>query len=125
MFVNLSNHPSSLWGEEQTNAAQVYGKIVDLRFPTISPCCSSKEVQAMAEEYYKQVVSLIGEEKETSAIHLMGEMVFVFVLTTLLTQSGYTVLVSTTERNVSYDDGKKVSEFKFVQFRSYPKMNGK
>ena len=33
MFVNFSNHPSSLWSENQRKEAEKYGEIVDLKFP--------------------------------------------------------------------------------------------
>ena len=37
MFVNFSNHPSSLWSENQRKEAEKYGEIVDLKFPSVNP----------------------------------------------------------------------------------------
>lgn len=35
VFINLTNHPSSLWGIEQTQDAEKYGDVVDIAFPAI------------------------------------------------------------------------------------------
>ena len=40
MFINLTNHPSATWSEEQLKAARQYGEIVDLHFPIIEPTFS-------------------------------------------------------------------------------------
>jgi hypothetical protein len=122
MFINLSNHPSSSWGKEQTDAALLYGEIVNISFPTISPSDSGIEVTNIAKDYFKKVTSILGDNKDGSVIHLMGETVFVYVLASLLTKSGYTVVASTTERIVTTDGDKKISEFKFVQFRKFPSV---
>ena len=37
MLINFTNHPSAQWSAEQTAAAQVYGKVIDLAFPAINP----------------------------------------------------------------------------------------
>lgn len=38
MLLNLSNHPSSLWCDEQKKAAEtLFGEIVDLPFPQVDP----------------------------------------------------------------------------------------
>lgn len=38
MLLNLSNHPSSLWCDEQIKAAEtLFGEIVDLPFPQVDP----------------------------------------------------------------------------------------
>ena len=58
-------------------------------------------------------------EGET-VVHVMGEMTFTYNLANTLKEEGITCLASTTERNtIMTSDGKKISEFKFVQFREY------
>jgi hypothetical protein len=49
----------------------------------------------------------------------MGEMTFTFTLVKKLKQAGIPCLASTMERLVKEEDGKKIVEFKFVQFREY------
>ena len=59
-------------------------------------------------------------KKENTVVHVMGEMTFTYNLVTALKEVGIVCLASTTERLVKMmPDGKKVSEFKFVQFREY------
>ena len=50
MFINLTNHPSSEWSEEQLNAARQYSDhIMDLKFPNIEPEFSTDMVRKYAE----------------------------------------------------------------------------
>lgn len=117
MFINLTNHPSSLWGEDQLAAAEQFGEVVDIPFPDISPEAAEEEVNSMAEDYVKEILSHGNGEDIT--VHVMGEMTFVYALVMRLKALGITCVASTTERIVKEDDGKKISEFKFVQFREY------
>jgi len=48
MFINFSNHPSSMWGEKQKTEAEKYGLIEDLPFPAVSAHADRKEVQDLA-----------------------------------------------------------------------------
>lgn len=116
MFVNLSNHPSGGWSEEQLSAAKEYGEIVDIHFPNIEPSFTSTMVNSLADDIIKTITS-IGKD---FVVHIMGEMTFTYAVVSRLKTLGITCLASTTERNtVITPDGKKVSEFKFVQFREY------
>nr|WP_182435672.1 hypothetical protein [Clostridium sp. AM45-5] len=51
MFINFSNHPSSMWGEKQKTEAEKYGLIEDLPFPAVSAHADRKAVQDLAEHY--------------------------------------------------------------------------
>lgn len=54
------------------------------------------------------------------AIHVMGEMTFVYQFVKLATAAGLRCVASTTERRaVDHPDGSKTSEFRFVRFRDY------
>lgn len=118
MLLNLSNHPSDKWPENQKTAAAQFGKIFDIPFPNIPPDASSEEVNALAKNYLAKIQALASEGKIT--IHLMGELTFCFALVKLLKQEGITCIASTTERiSVAAEDGTKTSQFRFVQFRSY------
>lgn len=121
MLINLSNHPFEDWDEKQLEVARErWGQIIDLPFPMISPTLTTPELQALAQEYCRECVEMIRTSADTSsAVHLMGEMVFCYNLITLLKAAGITVVASTTEREVFYINNVKSSKFKFVAFREY------
>ncbi|MBP3767251.1 MAG: CRISPR-associated protein [Prevotella sp.] len=117
MFINLTNHPSEKWSEEQLEAARRYGEIVDMTFPIIEPTFTKEDVLRFVKVYTEMIKGI--REKQT-IVHVMGEMTFTCNLVNALKDLGITSLASTTERNtIMTPDGKKISEFKFVQFREY------
>ena len=121
MLINLSNHPLAYWAEQQRAMAEGHwGQVVDLPFPVIPPTLTTQEVVALAEEYCARCVDMLHQEDDpSSAVHLMGEMVFCFHLAAMLKHAGIEVVASTSERIVCYTDGTKNSEFNFVTFRAY------
>ncbi len=133
-FLNISNHPSDKWGEKQRKEALrvvqewtpgfggvPWGEtvILDIPFPSISPTSAIfPDVQNFLNKYDKEI-------HEASAVHLMGESGFVYMLITALRQRGRTnIYHSTTERVSMEQDGKKTSTFRFIQFRKYSKYSG-
>ncbi len=121
MLINLSNHPSDKWSKKQMKASSVFGGISDIPFPQISPEADEQEIIKLAEEYFfkiKEILSIIDGDN-LNAVHLMGEMTFCFALASLLIKSGIKCIASTSRRNSSEQNGKKISEFEFVKFRSY------
>ena len=116
MFINLTNHPSSGWSKEQLKAAQEYGEVVDFPFPNIEPFFTSNEVKELAEITVKKIMT----HNAHPVVHIMGEMTLTYAIVSRLKTIGINCVASTTERLVKMmPDGKKVSEFKFVQFREY------
>lgn len=116
MFINLSNHPSSGWSEEQLRAAREYGKVIDLSFPNIEPYFTPKDVNDLAEITLDEIMEL----DANPVVHVMGEMTFTYSVVSRLKALGITCVASTTERLIKMmPGGKKISEFKFVQFREY------
>jgi len=116
MFINLTNHPSSGWSEEQQKAAKEYGEVVDLSFPNIEPYFTSKDINELADETIECIKLL----DTNPVVHVMGEMTFTYAVVSQLKANGITCVASTSERLVKMmPDGKKISEFKFVQFREY------
>ena len=113
-FLNVSNHPSFYWLEDQVEAALHLIRstnredIIDIQFPNVPPTASKKEVEAIG----RQVIKQINKMDDVEYAHIMGEMSLVYFLVRNLNLK---VVVSTTERIEL--DGKK--EFKFVQFREY------
>ena len=115
-FINLSNHPSEGWSEEQLAAAQKYGEVVDIHFPNIEPTFTTSMVNSLA-EITVDTITALGKD---IVVHIMGEMTFTYAVVSRLKSLGITCLASTTERNtIIAPDGKKISEFKFVKFREY------
>lgn len=117
MFINLSNHPSSGWEKGQLTAAQRIGDIVDMPFPPVAPEASADEVKQMARELVEHIMEM--GDPTTLTVHVMGEMTLTYSIVAALSQQGVRCVASTTERIVTEVDGKKVSEFHFVQFREY------
>lgn len=117
IFINLSNHPSSGWGEEQLSAAIAYGEIVDKAFPIVAPHATADDVKHLAEECVEHILEYGSPTNLT--VHIMGEMTLCYAIISRLLARGIRCVASTTERIVTEVDGKKVSEFHFVQFREY------
>lgn len=117
LFLNLSNHPSSAWSNEQLEAARQYGEVEDMEFPAIGPDAGENAIEAQAEQYEKRIMTLAKDKRLT--VHIMGEMTFTFCLVERLKRKGIDCVASTTNRQVEERDGQKVSTFKFVRFRSY------
>ena len=118
LFLNISNHPSSMWNSGQLKAAAMYGEIVDLPFPVVAPDAENQELQTLAQDCVQKILSMGDTQKLT--VHIMGEMTFTFMVVTRLKELGIRCVASTTERKTTYNEnGTKLSEFSFVKFREY------
>ncbi|MDG1432387.1 MAG: CRISPR-associated protein [Saprospiraceae bacterium] len=115
MLLNISNHPSSRWTDQQKKTAeQQFETIEDLAFPNISPEATAGDVQILAGEFIKKI-----NKRSPKAVHLMGEMTFTYALVSKLKKAGIKCIASTTNRIVEEKDGKKIVQFQFVQYREY------
>ena len=118
LFLNLSNHPSSLWDEDQLAEAKKLGEIVDMEFPVVNPCATTMELDEVAQKLVDDIRKLAGENNIT--VHVMGEMSLTYKVVQRLISWGIRCVCSTTQRIVTEDaDGRKVTEFHFEQFRDY------
>ncbi len=118
VLINLSNHPSDQWSEEQLQAAQRYGEVRDLPFPSITPDATREEVVALVERYAEKIIS--GYRGCILTVHLMGEMTFCCRLVRLLQEHHIPCVASTTHRNITeLSDGRKEVTFEFEAFREY------
>lgn len=114
MLLNLSNHPSSKWGEKQLAATEQFGGVIDMAFPNIPPAATEDDVRRLVEVYAGEVLA-----SDAKIVHLMGEMCFSFALVSYLQKIGIPCVASTTERRtVENPDGSKTLSFEFVQFRT-------
>lgn len=123
MLINLSNHPSAKWSDEQTQAAiKQYGSVVDIPFPQVDSNGDEEYIASLAEEYVSKVLDTVADSFAT--VHLMGEMTLTFTLVCRLQRLGYSCVASTTERAVrEFDDGSSEVQFKFVRFRTYDSVS--
>ena len=122
MFLNISNHPSSKWSKEQKMEASKWGEIADVEFPSIPASASKEDV----ENYAKDLLDKIMDDfpVRPDIVMIQGEMTFTYAMIQLLLVKGITSVAACSDRvsnEVVQADGttKKVSEFKFVQFREY------
>lgn len=129
MFINISNHASSKWSEEQLCAArEIDSQIEDVAFPNVDPHLSTDEVYSLADELVKKVKDLYVQKQTRSSfkffpgitVHIMGEAGLVKAAVDRLEELGITCFHSTTERKVVENkDGTKTVTFNFIKFRQY------
>jgi predicted RNA-binding Zn-ribbon protein involved in translation (DUF1610 family) len=136
IFVNLSNHPSEKWADEQREKAlelvsddEYEGAIIDIAFPSVPPEGGYETIEGLAKQTLEKIKTTLlpaaeavleDEMRPTPVIHLMGEQGFCFTLTQMLLDLGLRVVHSTTRREVvEKEDGTKESRFSFVRFRPY------
>jgi len=117
-LINLSNHPSDKWSEEQMNAALRYGEVVDMPFPMVKADANEADIDILADDLAEKIKEY--GSPDVVSVHIMGEMTLIFSLVLKLKASGYRCLASTTDRLVrDLDEGRKEVFFKFVRFREY------
>ncbi len=112
ILVNLSNHPSAAWSEEQKKG---FESIVDIPFPQVDPDGDFEYIEKLADEYLQKVLE-VGRD---ASVHIMGEFNFCYCLINKLKELGIRCLASCTKRDTVEENGVKISKFKFVQFREY------
>ena len=123
MLINLSNHPYDKWSEKQKEAAQLYGKVVDLPFPAVTSTATEKDIVNLAGEVLDRIVGMLDSDPD-SAVMVQGEFTLTFALVNLLRERGIRAISACSERRVTElagDDGnpKKEVEFCFEGFREY------
>jgi len=124
MLINFTNHPSERWSDKQINTAkEIYGTVLDYRFPEVPPEADEQEIKRMAEKYFNMIVAAFdscANEPKPNAVHIQGEFTLVYRLVSLLKSSGITCVASTTRRIVvEHEDGTRTYKFEFVRFREY------
>lgn len=120
MLINLSNHPYELWDDSQKMAAKEFGECVDLPFPAIDPAVDLDDIVMLSNIYLSKIKSLSENCNVSPVVHLMGEMVFVYVMANILRREGVRCVASTSERNtIDLGNGQKKIDFVFTRFRDY------
>jgi len=120
MLINLSNHPSTQWPNEQLQAGKCFGDIIDLEFPVVNPMGDTVYIQLLAQECAENVKNILRSfNDQGNVVHIMGEPNLVYHIVQLLKQVDIRCLASTTTRESVENDGFKTSKFTFCQFREY------
>ena len=118
MFINFSNHPSSLWSPEQRDAAEEYGEIIDLKFPIIDPSAPSFDIRKMACQYADMIIA-----RSPDVVMCQGEFTLAYNVIHELKKAGIMVVAACSERKTvdTYENGEteRISIFEFKQFREY------
>lgn len=119
MFVNCSNHPSTLWNSKQLEAAGKYGKIEEIPFPSIDPDTSPENLRELTDEYAARI-----EKLKPGAVFVAGEFTFTFMLVDRLLSDGINVVCSRSRRITAEkknEDGtnEKTAVFIFDGFYKY------
>lgn len=119
VFVNVSNHPSALWGDDQMRAALALGDVVvDVDFPGVPSLATKADVRLMAKRVVAKVMAVAGGRRVVA--HVMGELTLSFAIVGMLRAEGVVCVASSTERVVEIlPDGRKASSFRFGLFREY------
>ncbi len=127
ILVNLSNHASVNWGNEQKNG---WDEIIDVPFPNIPADADEEQVWKLSRSVLDEIDRII---KEKGKIYLMlqGEFSFCYAmfirLLSLMDFEKVILVVPTTERIVKEEitpsgEVKKTSTFKFVRWREINKF---
>ena len=120
VFVNFSNHPSSVWREKQKSSALSYAdEIIDIPFPSVDPNLGPDEIAQLGDKYVDQILS-----KSAVVVMCQGEFSLSYYVVRQLEKRGIVCLSACSRRNVLekvLEDGRtrKEVEFEFVRFREY------
>lgn len=118
MFINFTNHPKKNWTRRQIEASELYGEIIDVPFPDVSPQSTSKEVLQEAENYVEKIM-----QYEPKFVLCQGEFCMAYHVIRLLKMRGVRVGAACSERKVTETTTEsgtdKVVSYQFVQYREY------
>ena len=119
MFLNITNHKSSMWQKKQIEAANVYGEIIDYPFTEINPYSTTEDISRLTRKTVSKIIAM-----KPAACLIAGEWSLTFQLVDGLLKAGIKVLAACSERKTieqKNTDGTltKTAQFDFVQFREY------
>lgn len=121
IFINLSNHPSQKWCQEQKKAVDKIipdAQIVDYPFPSVDSSLNEVQIIKLSEQLTAEIAAL-----EPSAVMCQGEFGLTFSVVTMLKKLGIKTVYGCSERKSTErqtENGtEKVVMFCFVRFREY------
>jgi len=115
-LVNLSNHPSEKWNDQQKAG---WGGIIDIPFPEIM---IDSNFDRIADSMYDKVknMKVIDLNPSNCTIMIQGQHPATFSMVACFMNAGFTVLSAFTERIVTdHEDGSKTSVFRFGGYQRY------
>jgi CRISPR-associated protein Csx16 len=115
-LVNLSNHPTEKWDDAQKRAAlDLAERIEYIEFPAVPPDADENAIATLADDCLTKL------PREATHALVQGEFTLTVELVRRLQARGVTCVAATSKRNVEEEaDGRKISTFTFVRFRTYP-----
>ena len=117
-LINISNHPSSGWSEEQKEG---WGSIIDIPFSSIH---YDSNFNAIADSIYDTIRYKHHRTPMDCTVMCQGQHVATFSIVALLLTLGFNVLSAYTERIVTENpDGTKLSKFVFGGYQVYKSRN--
>ena len=123
MLLNLTNHPVNHWPDAQrAEADRRWGEIIALPFPAVDPEAPICAVSAQARDIVQEAAA-----RQPDAVLCQGEMTMTMALVLYFQLEGIPTYAACSRREVTEQktlDGsvRKVSCFRFVTFREYPKF---
>lgn len=119
VFLNISNHPSEDWSQEQKQAALALGRLVDYPFPPVRPEADPEEIRELAGKVCRDL-----EKYSDFVAMVQGESTLTYEIVRRIKEQGCTAVAACTAREANVhmrDDGSAVKEsvFRFVRFREY------
>jgi len=120
-LVNLSNHHSKIWSDEQKKE---WDYIIDVPFPEIPTHYTTKDVERIVDEYGKKLDKIIeAEDGKSLYIMVQGEPSFTCMMQNVIALDmiagcwdfAYPVL----ERTTIEENGEKINKMKFVRWRIF------
>lgn len=126
MLINLTNHPSDKWADDQKNCAiELYGELKDLPFPMVPTSAGVPEVIVTADGIIDNILKIKEESStaETFAVMAQGEFTLTYAVVNRLKSMGITVISAVSERivmeQVENGEVRKTVIFRFAGFREY------
>lgn len=114
LFINFTNHAHEKWGKKQMDAAEKYGKVVSIPFPSVPSEYTEQDIKCLAERSVTEILKY-----EPAAVLCQGEFTLTYHVVKLLKEYGIRVMAACSDRIVIEKNGMKLSKFDFVQFREY------
>jgi len=121
-LINISNHPSSRWSQQQLDSAKQFcEQIIDVQFPLVDPNASEREIHQLASDIFqKHILSL--PEWKNSVVMVQGEFSLSYALFMLCKSNALPVVIPTTKREAHekvLPDGSVIKKaiFRFVRWR--------
>ncbi|MCF8483443.1 MAG: hypothetical protein K9H25_23715 [Rhodospirillum sp.] len=108
-FLNVTNHPSTTWKEDQRSGAEEIGPIVDWPFPRVEEDLTTRDILDLARDEVARIVRL-----NPRAVLVQGEFVLTACLIPLLQKEGIPVYATVTRR------AAETGGFQFLGYRLYP-----